>query len=117
MVTIDCADPQGLAEFWTKALDVEIRGDYGDFVMLGGAERLSGLHLGLQRVPQPTPGKNRVHVDLMTDDLQAEVDRLVELGASRLEDHEMPYLRWVVLEDPEGTVFCVGQPSQSETPG
>src|SRR5689334_17263374 len=113
MVTIDCDDPQRLAEFWTRALDVEIRGDYGDFVMLGGAERLNGLHLGLQRVPLPTPGKNRVHVDLMTDDLTAEVERLEGLGARRLEDHEMPYLKWVVLEDPEGTVFCVGQPAQN----
>jgi predicted enzyme related to lactoylglutathione lyase len=58
-------------------------------------------------VPAPTTGKNRIHFDLYADDLEAEVARLVALGAtvSRVHDHD--YATWRVLADPEGNEFCV----------
>ncbi len=106
MITVDCAEPQRLAEFWTAALGVPVTADYGEFVMLEspapGAPRL-----GLQRVPEPRSGKNRVHLDFRADDREAEVRRLVELGAVELGRHSAPGLEWTVMEDPEGNVFCV----------
>ncbi|MDA3624334.1 VOC family protein [Saccharopolyspora oryzae] len=107
MVTIDCASPQTLAEFWTRALDTSVVLDVGEFMMLA-PNREGGVALGLQRVPEPRTGKNRVHVDLGTTDRAAEVRRLVELGATEVGEHEAPGgLSWTVLTDPEGNEFCV----------
>ncbi|WP_158893965.1 VOC family protein [Amycolatopsis anabasis] len=107
-VTVDCADPQGLARFWTAVLGVEVDADYGEYVFLTKpSEAAAGL--GFQRVPEERAGKNRLHLDLMTDDRAAEVDRVVGLGAKEIGEHEVPGLAWTVLEDPEGNVFCIGQ--------
>jgi len=65
--------------------------------------------LGLQRVPEPRSGKNRVHVDLSGGSRATEVPRLVGLGATVVGEHEMPGLVWTVLADPEGNEFCVGE--------
>lgn len=108
MITIDCANPQGLAAFWTEALGVEVEQDYGEFVFLG-VQAEGGVRLGLQRVPEPRTGKNRVHVDMQAEDRAAEVARLVSLGAAEVEQHELPGLTWTVLADPEGNEFCVAQ--------
>jgi catechol 2,3-dioxygenase-like lactoylglutathione lyase family enzyme len=108
MVTIDCAEPQKLAEFWAAALGVPVQGDYGDFVFLGRPAD-GGPVLGLQRVPEPRTAKNRVHVDLTGGPRATEVPRLVGLGATVLAEHEVPGLRWTVLADPEGNEFCVGE--------
>ncbi|WP_190822173.1 VOC family protein [Saccharopolyspora pogona] len=107
MVTIDCASPRELAEFWTQALDTSVVFDDEKFVMLA-ANKEGGVALALQRVPEPRAGKNRVHVDLDTTDRRAEVRRLVELGATEMGEHDGPDgLQWTVLADPEGNEFCV----------
>ncbi|MFD2469773.1 VOC family protein [Amycolatopsis silviterrae] len=106
MITIDCADPQRLAEFWKAALEVEVLGDYGEFVMLAGSAS-GGPRLGLQRVLEARAGKNRVHVDFSAADREAEVRRLVGLGAAERGRHAQAGLEWTVLADPEGNVFCV----------
>jgi len=109
MITVDCTDPQRLAQWWAQAVE-------GDVINLPGSEfvmvaREGWPALGFQRVDAPTPGKNRVHMDLMTDDLNAEVDRLKGLGATETGRHSMPGgLRWVVLADPDGNAFCVAAP-------
>jgi predicted enzyme related to lactoylglutathione lyase len=103
MVTIDCSNPQSLAEFWTAALGTTVAGDYGEFVHLTGTPGL-----GLHKVPEPRAGKSRVHMDLSTDDRAAEVSRLTALGAAVLAEHSAPGLWWTVLADPEGNEFCVG---------
>lgn len=108
MVTIDCADPRALAAFWTAALELEVDRDFeGEFLMLKptGAGR---VRLGLQKVDEPKAGKNRVHLDLHTDDRAAEVERLTGLGAAVVDEHKFPGFAWTVLTDPEGNEFCVG---------
>lgn len=108
-ITIDSADPRTLAEFWTRALDLEITLDAdGYFVELRSRADPSRPYLGLQKVPEERAGKNRVHLDLSTADPDGEVARLVALGAVAGEKHEVPDLRWTVLQDPEGNEFCVG---------
>jgi predicted enzyme related to lactoylglutathione lyase len=112
MTTIDCAEPRELARFWTAALRTEIAHDAdGDFVMLapwGGGS----VSMGLQRVPEELAGKNRIHLDMHTDDRAAEVARLVGLGATVVGEQSVPWVAWTVLADPAGNVFCVGQPAQ-----
>ncbi len=107
MITLDCARPQRLAEFWCRVLNTSIVSDSGGFVMLAPSPT-GGPALGLQRVPEPRAGKNRVHLDFGADDRSAEVRRLVGLGATVLAEHRAPGLAWTVLADPEGNEFCVG---------
>ncbi|WP_037313850.1 VOC family protein [Amycolatopsis orientalis] len=107
MITIDCADPRGLAAFWTKALGVEVDQDYdGEFLILRPAVGSAPV-FAFQRVPEERAGKNRVHMDFGTDDMEKEVERLIGLGATKLDVHEMPGMTWTVLADPVGNEFCV----------
>ncbi|MEV4602511.1 VOC family protein [Amycolatopsis sp. NPDC049253] len=108
MITIDCTDPRDLADFWTRALGVAVEADYGPFVMLArpGGGRPA---LAFQQVSEPRTVKNRVHIDFSAPDREAEVKRLVGLGASEQERHAQPGIEWTVLADPEGNVFCVAQ--------
>jgi hypothetical protein len=87
-------------------LGVAVGGDYGEFVFLQPV-REGTPALAFQRVPDPTPGKNRIHVDLRTDDRVAEVARLTGLGATYVADREMGGVAWTVLADPEGNQFCL----------
>jgi predicted enzyme related to lactoylglutathione lyase len=106
IVTIDCADPRTLAEFWSAAAGMTALTDLGDpYVMLKGE---SGILLALQKVVEPKVGKNRVHIDFRSTDRRADVERLVGLGASVVEEHRTGGFAWTVLSDPEDNVFCVG---------
>ena len=70
--------------------------------------RPEGPRLAFQKVDDPTPGKNRVHIDFTAADLETEVGRLVGLGATETGRHEFgAEFRWVVLADPDGNAFCV----------
>jgi hypothetical protein len=62
MVMIDCAAPQALAAFWTEAAAYRVAADHGVF-LLPEPEGGDGLSIGLQQVPQPRAGKDRVHAD------------------------------------------------------
>ena len=71
MVTFDCTDPFELAAWWAEQFDGETRELMpGEFVAVVRAE---GPTLGFQRVPDPTPGKTRVHLDFTAADVDAEV--------------------------------------------
>ncbi|HEU5475000.1 MAG TPA: VOC family protein [Actinophytocola sp.] len=107
-VTIDCADPAKLAGFWTEALGAKIIQDYGGEFIFIAADADSRPYVGLQRVPEKRAGKNRVHIDLAAADREAEVQRLVGLGATAVTEHSVPGLTWTVMQDPEGNEFCVG---------
>ncbi|MDY6997289.1 MAG: VOC family protein [Actinomycetota bacterium] len=106
MITVDCADPDGLAAWWAEAAGGEVNAVApGNFVMVTGEGRPA---LGFQLIPDPTPGKNKVHLDFHADDKEAEVARLVELGARETGRHSFgAEFTWVVLADPEGNAFCV----------
>ena len=111
-VVIDAVDLQGAAAFWSAALDTPVlTGDPGQdrYVSLGQAA--GGLRLLLQRVPERGGDTNAVHLDLETNDPQAEVARLAALGASR--ERPLGHGAWV-LQDPAGNRFCVIYP---EAPG
>ena len=105
-VMIDCNDLDGMVEFWKQALNLEEKGRYPDYVWLS---RLGdgGPALAFQQVPEPREGKNRLHLDLTSDDPEAFKQLVIDLGGSHVEDHEMSGFHWTVLADPEGNVFCV----------
>jgi predicted enzyme related to lactoylglutathione lyase len=106
MITFDCTDPAVLAKWWAEQFDGTTQEMIpGEFIAVARAE---GPTLGFQKVPDPTPGKNRVHVDFMAEDVAGEVKRLVDAGAKETGRHTFgPEFGWVVLEDPAGNAFCV----------
>ncbi|MGU3499988.1 VOC family protein [Mycobacterium sp. C31M] len=106
MITFDCSDPDGLADWWSKAVGGDVNAVApGEFVMVAQEGRAA---LGFQRVPDPTPGKNKVHLDLHAADKEAEVARLVGLGASEIGRNSFgEEFQWVTLTDPEGNAFCI----------
>lgn len=110
-ITLDCANPAELAAFWTRALGYEQVAVVDSFIVLGPAAGGSGPKLALQCVPEPRAVKNRMHVDLWVDDVDAESARLEGLGAQRLRDEPFNEhgLRWIQLADPEGNEFCVAR--------
>jgi predicted enzyme related to lactoylglutathione lyase len=61
------------------------------------------------KVPELKTAKNRLHLDLAAPDVEAEVARLVELGAARVADTEEYGYTWTVMADPEGNEFCVAR--------
>lgn len=103
MITVDCRDARSLAGFWSRATGAAIIEDHGEYIVLETVPRLA-----FQQVPDPTPGKNRVHLDGGGGDRLAAVARLRELGATERETRTMEGFAWTVMEDPEGNVFCVG---------
>ena len=106
MITFDCDDPERLADWWAKAVDGTVNPVAPGFFVT--VNRSEGPRLAFQKVDDPTPGKNRVHIDFAAANLEAEVDRLVKLGAAETGRHEFgPEFRWVVLADPDGNAFCV----------
>ena len=104
-ITFDCHNAQALAGFWSAATGQAIEDDWGDFVRL--AEGQGGIRLCFQAVPEDKVAKNRMHIDINSDDMTVAVGTLVELGASVLAEHSSPNATWTVMQDPEGNEFCV----------
>jgi predicted enzyme related to lactoylglutathione lyase len=107
-LVLDCADPDALAGFWSEALGLKRMGDAGNYVLLASPDGTLPKLL-LQGVPEPKAVKNRMHIDIETADLDAEVARLEVIGAKRVENEPRfeHACRWVVMADPEGNEFCV----------
>jgi predicted enzyme related to lactoylglutathione lyase len=111
-VTIDAENGDRAAAFWTAALGYRIARDRHPYVVLLPADGRDGPEVLIQRVDAVTPGKARVHLDLVVDDREAEVRRMMSLGAhaeGEVDETANGGSRWTVLTDPEGTHFCVVQ--------
>jgi catechol 2,3-dioxygenase-like lactoylglutathione lyase family enzyme len=102
---VNCADIEVMTGFWAAALGLtpSSRDDGDDFRVLRG----QGVGLSLQRADTPVTARDQMHLDLYADDLAGEVERLVNLGATRVREVDEPGDRYVVLLDPEGNPFCV----------
>lgn len=98
--------------FWTSALDLVTSGEWESetWRTLHHADG-SGRALGLMRSESPPPPRPRIHLDLFTEttaEQETEVERLVALGAERVDwDLYPPEPDFVVLADPDGNIFCV----------
>ena len=106
MVTFDSSDPAKLAGWWADQFEGKTQELIpGEFVAV---IRPEGPRLGFQKVDDPTPGKNRVHLDFGAADVDAEVSRLTAAGATEVGRHSIgDNFRWVVLADPDGNAFCI----------
>ena len=110
-LVIDCRDPQRLAEFWCDVLGFVVLGTEDDAIEIGPQEGFGGLQPTLIFSPttEPKTGKLRLHIDINpTDrDQNAELRRLLELGATRADVGQSGGESWHVLADPEGNPFCL----------
>ncbi|HXD60676.1 MAG TPA: VOC family protein [Lacisediminihabitans sp.] len=105
-VVIDCQDFSALGHWWADALGWDIIDESDDGLELRNPDR-SGPTLYFGNVPEPKTVKNRLHLDFVPDDQQVEVDRLISLGARRVDIGQSDDEPWVVLADPEGNEFCI----------
>ena len=104
-----------MARFWRDAAGFVVDGVIEDrYVSLHG----HGVTISLQRVDEPKIAKNRMHLDLLVDDLASAVRRLEALGARRLTatPHEEFGQTWFVLADPEGNEFCLAEDDDGSDP-
>ena len=107
-VVIDCAEHGAVVDFWQAALDYERQEVNEQYVALAPQEREIGrVPILFQKVPEPKRVKNRVHLDFRSEDMAAEVDRLLGLGATFIAQRSLGQLTWTVMADPEGNEFCV----------
>lgn len=109
-IVIRCYEFDRMLAFWREALHyIPREPPSGGWVVLcdpGGA----GPNLSLDKAPERRVGKrSRLHLDLYTDDQNLEVERLVKLGAVPYPWRYRPGDDFVVLEDPDGNLFCVVQ--------
>ena len=116
-IQTDCRDPERLAAFWGAVLGV------GEDFRLGDPLHYIDLlptapgrpALCFQRVPEPKVVKNRLHFDLIVDDLDTATGRVESLGGKRVpngDHHEYSYT-WRIMADPEGNEFCLIQKSEA----
>jgi hypothetical protein len=127
-ITFACNEPVQLAEFWSQALgyervdvpeevqnavDADIAAgklDPTGWAMLVNPEG-TGPRLLFQRRPKSSPEHIPIHLDLGSEDRHAEVERLVGLGATIVEERSQQIGSheefWTVMRDPEGNGFCV----------
>ena len=115
-VVVDCREPSLQANFWSRVLSYEVvERNIDEFLVHDSAGLAAPLYF--MRVPEPKAGKNRLHLDLVTNGpLDDEVNRLTGLGARLVEVRKDPASMqnpdtWAVLEDPEGHVICVSSAS------
>ena len=113
-LSIDCADAATLAGFWSEVLGRPVNpGADAENAAIDAADPAGGPRLAFHTVPEPKTVKNRLHLDLRTDQFEAESKRLIGLGATPLWDIEKPAVRWTTFADPEGNEFdlITAQPS------
>jgi len=132
-VTVDCADPHPLADWWAETLGWTVEPSDEAFIRRMIAEGYateaettthngvlvwaSGAAIGspedrrvlFQQVPEPKTGKNRVHLDVRVgkENIEAELGKLTARGATFLHRGQQGPFSWVTLADPEGNEFCV----------
>jgi predicted enzyme related to lactoylglutathione lyase len=113
-LVVDAADAERLGQFWADVLGWQIikRGGYG--VTIAGAG--GALEIDFRTVPDgPKAAKNRLHLDIkpLNRGQSDELDRLLALGARRVDVGQRPEVSWYVLADPEGNEFCLCRPDST----
>lgn len=107
-IIIDCDNLEAGVRFWSAALGRDVASRESSYVFL---QRLPGeITIGLQEVAEPKTAKSRMHLDFMSDNVEAEVQRLEALGATRQAQVET----WWVMLDPCGNEFCVLRASRDD---
>ena len=112
-IVVDAHDLPGLARFWTQALGWKVLSERENEIVIGTDEN-APVGMCFMPVSEPKTVKNRLHLDLRPDAQDAQVERLLALGATRAEIGQTGEEPWVVLADPEGNEFCVLAPRPAD---
>ncbi|MCM2416191.1 MULTISPECIES: VOC family protein [unclassified Streptomyces] len=105
-LVVDAVDPVALGRWWREALGwIVVNDSPEEYEIRPEPARLPGLLFG--PAPKGKTVKNRLHLDFRPDDRDAEVERLLSLGARHADVGQRGDEPWVVLADPEGNEFCV----------
>ncbi len=113
-IVIRCYEYERMFAFWQAALryEVEHTDPNGGFVILRDPDG-KGPNISIDQAPVRRTGKRSwLHLDLYTTNQKSEVERLVRLGATRYPWRYGPDADYVVLEDPDGNLFCVVEVSE-----
>lgn len=108
VIAIDAQDPRRVADFWAAALGWDVVESDDEIISLAPPDR-AWPTIDVIAVPERKAVKNRLHLDLRADGSTTaeEIDRLLALGATRVDVGQPPDATWTVLADPEGNEFCV----------
>lgn len=110
-IVVDAHDLPTLARFWAQALRWQVLSEREREIVIGPHK---SAPVGVCFMPSPDQKtvKNRLHLDLTTaaEDREAEIDRLLALGARRVDIGQTGDESWTVLADPEGNELCVVRP-------
>jgi predicted enzyme related to lactoylglutathione lyase len=106
-ISFDAHDAAIVAQFWASTLGRQLAdgADAHNAVVLPGDITTTGPRLAFHQVPEGKTVKNRVHLDLTTTELIAEIERLQQLGATIVRDVSENGNHWITLADPEGNEF------------
>lgn len=110
-IVVDAHDLRGLAGFWTQALGWQVLSEREREVVIG-SDVNAPVGMCFMPVTDAKTVKNRLHLDLTTsaEDRDDEIERLLTLGARRVDIGQTGAESWTVLADPEGNEFCVVRP-------
>jgi hypothetical protein len=110
-VVLDCAIADQLAQFWSALVDRPVLSGANEFfAVVPASEDGRFPSLMFLAVPEPRQGKNRLHLDLTSTDLNGAVERAVSLGATKVAEYDEYGTIWTTLADPEGNLFDIGLP-------
>ncbi|MCU1456292.1 MAG: hypothetical protein JWL73_384 [Actinomycetia bacterium] len=104
-LSVDSTDAFALASFWQQLLGGDVTREGDDAELVGGPVRIDFLH-----VPEAKSVKNRLHLDVGSDDYEAAIAHALRIGATRADD-VFTTDEWQVMRDPEGNEFCILRPS------
>ena len=113
-IVIDAHDLPGLARFWTRALGWQVLSEWENEIVIGTGPN-APVGMSFMPVTELKTVKNRVHLALTSSaaDRDQEIDRLIALGARRVDLGQTGAESWTVLADPEGNEFCVVRPKET----
>ncbi len=107
-ITFDCGDAAALARFWAEVLGRPVDEGASEFFARLPAAEDEPMLMFIQ-VPEGKAAKNRLHLDIDSNDLAADIDRLVGLGAVLDYERDQWGVHWATLTDPEGNEFCIAE--------
>jgi predicted enzyme related to lactoylglutathione lyase len=115
-IVIDAHDLPGLAQFWSQALGWRVLSEREREIVIG-TDETAPTGICFMPAADQKAVKNRVHLDLTTaaHDRDQEIERLLALGARRVDIGQTGTESWTVLADPEGNEFCVIRPKETLT--
>ncbi|MCZ7529269.1 MAG: VOC family protein [Acidimicrobiia bacterium] len=108
-VVINVRDLEKEQKFWMEFLGVGVAREVPGFFVWLEPQHKGGISVALQLAEEIPEVRNPVHLDNAVHDLETAAARIVELGGSFVEDHEIFGFSWKVMADPEGNEFCIAQ--------